>query len=69
MAVCDVDLRMALDAATEEALELADELASLVATSPGGAERIKTARVAANYLQARAMVRRLRRVLAVEVAG
>lgn len=62
----DVEIRAVLEAATEEALELADELASRTAMRAADAE---LAQLAANYMQTRILVRRLRRALAVEVAG
>lgn len=61
----DVELRAMLEEATVEALELADELASLVAQGDG--LRPDASRVSANYMQARALVRSLRRALATEV--
>lgn len=61
---CDVELRARIEEETETALQLADELALAIASrSPLLAE------TAANYLQTRALIRRLRRTLTVVVAG
>lgn len=63
----EVDLRMLLDDAIVDALELADGLASVV--SRGGGRDAESARLAASYLQARDRARRLRRAVAARVAG
>lgn len=59
----EVALRVVLEESIEDAFRLADELASEVAA---GAERDVVSRLAANYLQARTIVRQCRRVIAVE---
>lgn len=61
------DLRVELVAATDEALAIADRLADLTITRAVGASTI--AKVAREYQEKRVEVRRLRRAVAVEVAG
>jgi hypothetical protein len=63
----DIDeLRARVQLETEEALRLADDLAAEVARRPASPE---AAALTANYLQVRMLLHRIRRVLAVEVAG
>lgn len=62
----DFDLRLELEATTEEALELADRIAERAAatrTDP------VLSRDVANYLQLRTTMRRIRRARVVELAG
>lgn len=63
----EVELRMLLDEAIVDALELADGLASLV--SRGDGLKPEAGRFASNYLTSRETARQLRRALVVAVAG
>lgn len=63
----EIDIRTELTVATDEALNLADSLALEVVDSPKKTPR--TFKLARDYQEKRLLVRRLRRALAVEVAG
>lgn len=62
----EIELRGMLDKAIEETLELADELAASVAA---GGSHVVMSQIAANYMQARQLVRTLKRALLAEVGA
>lgn len=62
----DFEFRVALEAVTDETLELADRIAERAAVSKSDPE---LAREVANYLQLRGTMRRLRRARVAEIAG
>lgn len=62
----EIDMRLAIEVATEEALTIADELANTAVLS---AESPAAFKLAGDFQQKRAEIRRLRRALKAEVAG